>query len=131
VRYITSSLQRCFSSSLPILHRCIRPNVENSPGFFDKEKVMVQLRYTGVLETTRIRRQGYSHRIPFSEFLKRSVGQFAFQCYCMLFVVSDTTFWDSTSMKKFESIKKAVNFCLTALVWKTGPLERQRCVGRC
>ncbi len=51
--------------------RCIRPNVENSPGLFDREKVQVQLRYTGVLETTRIRRQGYSHRIPFSEFLKR------------------------------------------------------------
>lgn len=51
--------------------RCIRPNVENSPGYFDKEKVMVQLRYTGVLETTKIRRQGFSHRIAFSEFLKR------------------------------------------------------------
>ena len=31
----------------------------------------MQLRYTGVLETTRIRRMGYSHRIAFSEFLKR------------------------------------------------------------
>ena len=28
-------------------------------------------RYTGVLETIRIRQHGFSHRIPFGEFLKR------------------------------------------------------------
>ena len=32
---------------------------------FCKERVMVQLRYTGILETVNIRRQGYSHRILF------------------------------------------------------------------
>ena len=65
--------------------RCIRPNVENSPGLFDREKVQVQLRYTGVLETTKIRRQGFSHRIPFSEFLKRySVCACVYVCVYIL-----------------------------------------------
>ena len=31
----------------------------------------IQLKYTGVLETTKIRRLGYSHRISFSDFVKR------------------------------------------------------------
>ncbi|TKS67229.1 Myosin-IIIb [Collichthys lucidus] len=38
---------------------------------FCKERVMVQLRYTGILETVNIRRQGYSHRILFEEFVSR------------------------------------------------------------
>ncbi|XP_022785174.1 myosin-IIIb-like isoform X2 [Stylophora pistillata] len=51
--------------------RCIRPNEQMIAGRFDQEKVQSQLRYTGVLETTRIRRQGYSERITFAEFVKR------------------------------------------------------------
>ncbi|XP_071101472.1 myosin-IIIb-like isoform X1 [Haliotis cracherodii] len=55
----------------PHFVRCIKPNDKKDPDHFESEKVMLQLKYTGVLETTRIRRQGYSHRIQFSEFLKR------------------------------------------------------------
>lgn len=42
---------------LILIFRCIRPNEMKSPGQFQADKVMVQLRYTGVLETTRIRRE--------------------------------------------------------------------------
>ncbi|KAK2170162.1 hypothetical protein LSH36_4g17098 [Paralvinella palmiformis] len=70
-RYSLMDLLSKMVTGSPHFIRCIRPNTENSPGYFDKEKVLRQLRYTGVLETTRIRRQGYSHRITFSEFLKR------------------------------------------------------------
>ena len=49
----------------------MRPNKDKIPGYFDAETVGVQLRYTGVLETTRIRRLGFSHRVPFAEFVKR------------------------------------------------------------
>ena len=41
----------------PHFIRCIRPNSKNSPDLFDETKVMIQLRYTGVLETAKIRRQ--------------------------------------------------------------------------
>ena len=37
--------------------RCIRPNELKSPDQFQADKVLVQLRYTGVLETTRIRKE--------------------------------------------------------------------------
>ncbi|KAL3856081.1 hypothetical protein ACJMK2_015277 [Sinanodonta woodiana] len=55
----------------PHFVRCIRPNEGKLPDQFDVKKVKTQLKYTGVLETTRIRREGYSHRIPFMEFMKR------------------------------------------------------------
>ncbi|XP_051872137.1 myosin-IIIa [Pristis pectinata] len=56
---------------LPHFVRCIKPNNDRQAKKFDQEKVLVQLRYTGVLETARIRRQGYSHRILFANFIER------------------------------------------------------------
>ncbi|KAM8855050.1 LOW QUALITY PROTEIN: myosin-IIIb [Spinachia spinachia] len=55
----------------PHFVRCIKPNDDRQALRFGKERVMVQLRYTGILETVNIRRQGYSHRIPFDEFVNR------------------------------------------------------------
>uniref|UniRef100_A0A8C4HY65 non-specific serine/threonine protein kinase n=1 Tax=Dicentrarchus labrax TaxID=13489 RepID=A0A8C4HY65_DICLA len=55
----------------PHFVRCIKPNNDRQSNKFDREKVLVQLRYTGVLETAKIRRQGYSHRILFANFIKR------------------------------------------------------------
>lgn len=56
----------------PHFVRCIKPNNDRQANKFDREKVLIQLRYTGVLETAKIRRQGYSHRILFANFIKRS-----------------------------------------------------------
>lgn len=55
----------------PHFVRCLRPNIQNSPNILDQDKVLEQLRNTGVLETTKIRRQGFSDRIPFRDFVKR------------------------------------------------------------
>ncbi|KAM4689069.1 myosin-IIIa-like [Discoglossus pictus] len=55
----------------PHFVRCIKPNNDRLANKFDREKVLVQLRYTGILETARIRRLGYSHRILFANFIKR------------------------------------------------------------
>ena len=38
---------------------------------FDQDYVMTQLRYTGIIETATIRKQGFSDRIPFREFVNR------------------------------------------------------------
>uniref|UniRef100_A0A087XZD4 non-specific serine/threonine protein kinase n=1 Tax=Poecilia formosa TaxID=48698 RepID=A0A087XZD4_POEFO len=55
----------------PHFVRCIKPNDDRQALRFCKERVMVQLRYTGILETVNIRRQGFSHRIQFEEFVNR------------------------------------------------------------
>uniref|UniRef100_A0A8C2J8T1 non-specific serine/threonine protein kinase n=1 Tax=Cyprinus carpio TaxID=7962 RepID=A0A8C2J8T1_CYPCA len=55
----------------PHFVRCIKPNDDRQALRFNKERVMVQLRYTGILETVSIRRQGYSHRILIEEFVNR------------------------------------------------------------
>ncbi|CAH1790113.1 unnamed protein product [Owenia fusiformis] len=70
-RYSLMDLLSKMVAGTPHFVRCIRPNVENAAGLYDTDKVLLQLRYTGVLETTKIRRMGYSHRVPISEFLKR------------------------------------------------------------
>ncbi|XP_063161984.1 myosin-IIIb [Candoia aspera] len=55
----------------PHFVRCIKPNDDRKALKFSQERVLVQLRYTGILETVNIRQQGYSHRIHFDEFVKR------------------------------------------------------------
>lgn len=41
------------------------------PNHFDPKLVLQQLSYTGVLETVKIRKQGYSSRLSFSDFVQR------------------------------------------------------------
>ncbi|XP_078702494.1 myosin-IIIb-like isoform X1 [Branchiostoma floridae x Branchiostoma belcheri] len=70
-RYSLMDLLQKMETGMPMFVRCIKPNNDKIPGQFDIEKVLIQLRYTGVLETTRIRREGYSHRIAFQDFVRR------------------------------------------------------------
>eukprot|EP00050_Salpingoeca_kvevrii_P001270 m.166238 g.166238 ORF g.166238 m.166238 type:complete len:1675 (-) comp10335_c1_seq23:238-5262(-) len=55
----------------PHFVRCIKPNTGKSPWNFQDDFVMIQLNYTGMLETTRIRREGYAVRPKFGEFIER------------------------------------------------------------
>ncbi|PWA18073.1 hypothetical protein CCH79_00004003, partial [Gambusia affinis] len=70
-RYSLMDLLSKMVAGQPHFVRCIKPNNDRHANKFDREKVLVQLRYTGVLETAKIRRQGYSHRILFANFSKR------------------------------------------------------------
>mmetsp|Transcript_9545 Transcript_9545/g.20941 ORF Transcript_9545/g.20941 Transcript_9545/m.20941 type:complete len:1035 (+) Transcript_9545:2-3106(+) len=51
--------------------RCLRPNDEQAPLVFDDGSMLRQCRYSGLLEATRIRRQGYAHRRPLRAFAAR------------------------------------------------------------
>uniref|UniRef100_A0A7N6AI52 Myosin IXB n=1 Tax=Anabas testudineus TaxID=64144 RepID=A0A7N6AI52_ANATE len=56
----------------PFFIRCIRSNAEKKEMYLDESLVVQQLRYTGMLETVRIRRSGYGAKYTFQEFM----GQF-------------------------------------------------------
>jgi myosin-3 len=58
-------------SSQPHFIRTIKPNHAKKPSIYDHDLIMQQLRYTGMLETTRIRREGYSSRPLFADFVHR------------------------------------------------------------
>ena len=55
--------------------RCIKPNNEKRGGFFQPDLIKEQLKYTGVLETVKIRRQGYATRLPHNVFIDRWLCQ--------------------------------------------------------
>ncbi|XP_044736982.1 myosin-IIIa-like [Chrysoperla carnea] len=70
-RYSLKDLLQKMVAGNPQFVRCIKPNELSTPQLFDRAKVLKQLRYAGVLETIRIRQQGFSHRILFEDFVKR------------------------------------------------------------
>ena len=55
----------------PHFIRCIKPNKRQVADVFDEDMVLRQLRYTGVMQTIRIRRMGYPVRLDFGEFVRR------------------------------------------------------------
>ncbi|KAJ3266899.1 cytochrome c oxidase subunit 1 [Chytriomyces hyalinus] len=48
--------------------RCIKPNTSMKAFEFDDTKVLAQLRYSGMMETIRIRKSGFPIRVPFEKF---------------------------------------------------------------
>ncbi|CAB1106500.1 unnamed protein product [Ectocarpus sp. CCAP 1310/34] len=51
--------------------RCVKPNPDKQSGRFDGEDVLLQLQYSGTMETIRIRQQGYALRELKDDFLKK------------------------------------------------------------
>uniref|UniRef100_A0A8C2WQY0 Myosin X, like 1 n=1 Tax=Cyclopterus lumpus TaxID=8103 RepID=A0A8C2WQY0_CYCLU len=65
------SLMATLSVSNPFFIRCIKPNMKKNPSVFDPEVVLNQLRYSGMLETVKIRRAGFPVRRTFKDFSSR------------------------------------------------------------
>ncbi|XP_015248204.1 PREDICTED: unconventional myosin-X-like isoform X1 [Cyprinodon variegatus] len=65
------ALMATLSVSNPFFIRCIKPNMEKTPNVFDPEIVLNQLRYSGMLETVKIRRAGFPVRRTFKDFFSR------------------------------------------------------------
>ncbi|NWZ80822.1 MYO15 protein, partial [Poecile atricapillus] len=64
---LVERMERCN----PFFVRCIKPNNKKEPGLFEADVVRAQLRYSGILETIRIRKEGFPIRIPFLVFIDR------------------------------------------------------------
>ena len=66
-----SKLVATLTSTEPHYIKCIKPNSSKSATTANDELVLEQLRYSGVLEVVRIRREGFPIRLSFKEFHKR------------------------------------------------------------
>lgn len=64
-------LMRTLTACNPYFIRCIKPNDFKRPNDFDDALCVRQLRYTGMLETARIRALGYPIRHEFKQFVQR------------------------------------------------------------
>uniref|UniRef100_A0A9J7Z5W2 Myosin IXb n=1 Tax=Cyprinus carpio carpio TaxID=630221 RepID=A0A9J7Z5W2_CYPCA len=63
-----SKLLETLRKAEPFFVRCIRSNGDKREMHFDDALVLQQLRYTGMLQTVRIRRSGYGAKFTFKEF---------------------------------------------------------------
>jgi myosin-3 len=70
-RLSLQDLMAKLETSMPHFVRCIKPNLQKKPGVLDQPMVGKQLKYTGVMETTKIRAQGYPLRLKFEDFIDR------------------------------------------------------------
>ncbi|XP_008402917.1 unconventional myosin-IXAa isoform X6 [Poecilia reticulata] len=64
-----NKLMETLGQSEPYFVKCIRSNAEKLPLRFDDNLVLRQLRYTGMLETVRIRQSGYNVKYTFKDFV--------------------------------------------------------------
>uniref|UniRef100_A0A3P9AKM9 Myosin IXA n=1 Tax=Esox lucius TaxID=8010 RepID=A0A3P9AKM9_ESOLU len=65
-----NKLMETLGQSEPYFVKCIRSNAEKQPLRFNDSLVLRQLRYTGMLETVRIRQSGYSIKYTFQDFVR-------------------------------------------------------------
>ncbi|XP_062998499.1 unconventional myosin-IXa [Elgaria multicarinata webbii] len=64
-----TKLMETLGQSEPYFVKCIRSNADKLPLRFSDNLVLRQLRYTGMLETVRIRQSGYSCKYFFQDFI--------------------------------------------------------------
>ena len=65
------TLRARIDETTPHYIRCLKPNDELSPNFFEPKNVVEQLRCGGVLEAVRVSRAGYPTRYPHDIFMAR------------------------------------------------------------
>lgn len=51
--------------------KCLRSNAEKRPQLYDRDEMLHQLRYTGVLGLCQLRKLGYAVRFPFEVFVRK------------------------------------------------------------
>lgn len=77
---------------------CLKPNTVKEPNNFSDDYIMSQLKYTGIMETTRIRQCGFPTRLTFEDFLKRwalssTLGKTIIRIKVVAYIYSSTCGW--------------------------------------
>ncbi|KAG5180370.1 myosin 29 [Tribonema minus] len=70
-RQSLAGLMATIASTAPRYIRCIKPNHNKAPDALDAAEALRQLRYAGMMETVRIRQQGYALREDHDAFFRR------------------------------------------------------------
>jgi myosin V len=65
------TLRARIDETIPHYIRCLKPNDDLAPNFFEPKNIVEQLRCGGVLEAVRVSRAGYPTRYPHDVFLAR------------------------------------------------------------
>lgn len=66
-----NSLMNTLAATSPHYVRCIKPNAEKIPNTFTDELILQQLRFSGMLDTIRIRKAGFPIRYAAEDFYAR------------------------------------------------------------
>lgn len=66
---------KMLSTTEPHYVRCIKPNMDKKANYFEDKVVLVQLGYTGMLDTIRLYKSGYPKNEKFDIFFKRYFNQ--------------------------------------------------------
>ena len=68
-----------FEESSPHFIRCIKPNTVAQPHVWEGSKVLEQIRYAGLLEASKVRKEGYAIRHSYYEFIQKYSGILDFE----------------------------------------------------
>ena len=66
-----ASLMRKIDSTMVSYVRCLAPNRQRAASLVEEDALMDQLHTAGILETVKIRKAGYMHRISYNDFATR------------------------------------------------------------
>eukprot|EP01104_Vermistella_antarctica_P004282 TRINITY_DN14765_c0_g1_i1.p1 TRINITY_DN14765_c0_g1~~TRINITY_DN14765_c0_g1_i1.p1 ORF type:complete len:1805 (-),score=425.49 TRINITY_DN14765_c0_g1_i1:31-5445(-) len=86
-----AELKDTLAKTNPYFVRCIRPNTHKCGDEFHNELVLTQLKYSGMLETIRIRQSGFPIRFTQKDFVKR-YKSLNIQCLSMKDLVKQCRF---------------------------------------
>uniref|UniRef100_A0A671Q3E1 Myosin-IIIb-like n=1 Tax=Sinocyclocheilus anshuiensis TaxID=1608454 RepID=A0A671Q3E1_9TELE len=111
-------MEKMFAAG-PHFVRCIKPNRSKQPDQLDSKLVMDQLRYNGLMETIRIRRDGFSWRPAFKEFAERFMSLFCVVRVCLIL--------DCVSCVDYRArICRRRYLSLLAEIWRQRQAQRER-----